>query len=434
MPAKKKVIKSDTLKRDKSESKKSAVKKEERVLKKNDVNKKKTPTKPALGKKSLSPGKKSGGTPPITSKSIITKNTVKHTKSPPRRERNRTVSPHSNRDRDKERDRNKEKERDKEREKEREKDRDRARGRSRSPKKARSRSPRRHESHPKDPRRKDSSERSRPVSPKKQIRRDVSSERHRKRSLSRERDRTRDHKDRSLERRKDKHDDKDRHDRKDRGRDRNKEVKRDDNKRRGRDRGLGRGGSDKGLEKPNKPMERLLPRPEERLAALAAISNRTLENDKNSNTSKDRQDTHSDRGGRKQDRLERDRSIKRDRMDSLEREPGDYDMGMERQYDHGHNMEHYDRIDDRFDGVPRDDERSPGYSIQGRERHYDPNYDMPGPPRGYPEDEDRMYSEAMVDHRVEIGELTTFRAHFTYRNIQWFTLFNDKKLHDVFRK
>ncbi|CAH2067198.1 unnamed protein product, partial [Iphiclides podalirius] len=402
-PSKKKLLKSDTIKREKSESKKPTPKKDERVLKKNDVNKKKPLTKVALGKKSLSPGKKSGGTPPITSKSLVSKSVTKHTKSPQRRERNKTASPHSTRERDKDRERNKEKERDKDREKEREKERERTRGRSRSPKKVRSRSPRRHGSHPKDPRRKDSSERSRPVSPKKQIRRDGSTERHRKRSLSRERERTRDHKDRSLERRKDKHDEKDRHDRKDRGRDRNKDIKRDDNKRRGRDRGLGgRGGSDKGLEKPNKPMERLLPRPEERLAALAAISNRTLESDKNSTTSKDRQDTHSDRGGRKQDRLERDRSTKRDRLDSLEREPVEYDIGIERQYDHGHNMEHYDRIDDRFDGVPREDERSPGY-IQGRERHYDPGYDMSGPPRGYPEDEDRMYGEPMADHRVDIG-------------------------------
>ncbi|KPJ12285.1 Zinc finger CCCH domain-containing protein 13 [Papilio machaon] len=401
-PSKKKLIKNDSLKRDKSESKKTNVKKDDRVLKKTDV-KKKTLTKAALGKKSLSPGKKSGGTPPITSKSLATKSAPKHAKSPPRRERNRSISPHSARDRDKDRERNKEKDRDKEREKEREKDKDRTRGRSRSPKKARSRSPRRHGSHPKDPRRKDSSERSRPVSPKKQIRRDGSSERHRKRSASRDRERIRDHKDRSLERRKDKHDDKDRHDRKDRGRDRNKDIKRDDNKRRGRDRGLGgRGGSDKGLEKPNKPMERLLPRPEERLAALAAISNRTIESDKNSTTSKDRQDNHSDRGGRKQDRLERDRSTKRDRLDSLEREPGDYEMGMERPYDHGHDIEHYDRIDDRFDGVPRDDERSPGY-IQGRERHYDAGYDMAGPPR-YPEDEERIYGESMGDHRgVDIG-------------------------------
>ncbi|CAG4998089.1 unnamed protein product [Parnassius apollo] len=400
-PSKKRLLKNDSLKRDKSQSKKPSIKKDDKVLKKNEINKKKTFTKTALGKKSLSPGKKSGGTPPITSKSLITKNTSKHAKSPQRRERNRSTSPHSVRDRDKDRDRNKEKERDKEREK----DRDRIRGRSRSPKKGRSRSPRRHGSLLKDPRRKDSSERSRPVSPKKQIRRDGSSERHRKRSASRDRDRVRDHKDRSLERRKDKHDEKDRHDRKDRGRDRNKDIKRDDNKRRGRDRGLGgRGGSDKGLEKPNKPMERLLPRPEERLAALAAISNRTLESDKNSTASKDRQDTHSERGGRKQDRLERDRSIKRDRLNSLEREPGDYELGVERQYDHGHNIEHYDRIDDRFEGVPREGDRSPGYNIQGRERHYDPGYDIPVPPRGYPEDEERMYGEPMGDHRgVDIG-------------------------------
>lgn len=349
----------------------------------------------AIGKKSLSPGKKSGGTPPITSKNVTSKTITKTVKSPQRKDRNKSMSPHSVRDREKEKDRLKEKEREKERDKDRDKERDRVRVRSRSPKKPRSRSPRRHGSHPKDPRRKESSERSRPVSPKKQVRRDGSPERHRKRSLSR--DRGRDHKDRSLERKKDKHDEKDRHDRKDRGRDRNKDTKRDDPKRRGRERGLGSGRGDKGLEKPNKPMQRLLPRPEERLAALAAISNRALESDKNSTNSKDRQD--SDRGSRKQDRLERDRSNKRERLDSMDREQGDYDIGLDHQYDHGHNMEHYDRMDDRYDGVAREGERSPGYNIQGRDRHYDSGYDMPGPPRGYPEDDDRLYGDSMGDPR-----------------------------------
>lgn len=398
IPTKKKFVKGDSLKRDKSNTKKSNVKKDDRLLKKNDVNKKKPVTKPAISKKSLSPGKKSGGTPPISSKSV-TKLSTKHGKSPPRRERNRSASPHSVRDRDKDRDRVKEKDREKDRDKDRDKDRERAKGRSRSPRKGRSRSPRL-----KDPRKKESSDRSRPVSPKKQVRRDGSSERHRKRSASRDRDRGRDHKDRSLERRKDKHDEKDRHDRKERGRERNKDNKRDDSKRRGRDRGLGsRGGSDKGLEKPNKPMERLLPRPEERLAALAAISNRNLETDKNSTNSKDRQDTHSDRGGRKLDRLERDRSTKRDRLDSMDREQGDYELGMDRQYDNEHSIEQYDRVDERYDG-PREDERSPGYSIQNRDRHYDSGYDMSGPPRGYPDDDDRIYGDHMGDHRgVEMG-------------------------------
>ncbi|XP_013182926.2 zinc finger CCCH domain-containing protein 13 [Amyelois transitella] len=384
-PSKKKFVKSDQLKRDKSVTKKTPVKKEDRLLKKHDIVKKKPATKAPIGKKSLSPGKKSGGTPPITSKSL-SKIGTKHGKSPLRR---KSASPHSTRDRDK--DRNKEKERDKDRDKERE----RTRGRSRSPRKARSRSPR------KDQKKKESSERSRPVSPKKPVRRDGSTERHRKRSASRDRDRGRDHKDRSIERRKDKHDDKERHDRKDR-RDRNKDNKRDDSKRRGRDRGLGnRGGSDKGLEKPNKPMERLLPRPEERLAALAAISNRNLETDKNSTTSKDRQDTQSERGGRKQERAEKERSTKRDRMDSLDRDQGDYEMGIDRQYDNDHNIDHYERGDDRYDNIPREDDRSPGY---GRERHYDAGYDMAGPPRGYPEDEDRMYGEHIGDHRgVDMG-------------------------------
>ncbi|CAH2104356.1 unnamed protein product [Euphydryas editha] len=403
IPTKKKLVKNDTLKRDKSESKKVNVKKDERLLKKHESNKKKNLSK-AIGKKSLSPGKKSGGTPPITSKSVATKNTSKHVKSPQRKDRNRSASPHSVRERDKEKERAKDKERDKEKEKDRDKDKDRVRAQSRSSKKGRSRSPRRHGSHPKDPRRKESSERSRPVSPKKQIRRDGSPERHRKRSLSRDRDRGRDHKDRSLERKKDKHDEKDRHDRKDRGRDRNKDSKRDDSKRRGRERGLGGGRGDKGLEKPNKPMQRLLPRPEERLAALAAITNRTLESDKNSSNSKDRQDSHSERGGRKQDRLERDRSNKRERMNSLDREQGDYEIGMDHQYDHGHNIEHYDRLDDRYEGVAREGDRSPGYNMQGRDRHYDTGYDMPGPPRGYPEDDDRMFGESMGDPRgVELG-------------------------------
>ncbi|XP_047545029.1 zinc finger CCCH domain-containing protein 13-like [Vanessa atalanta] len=402
IPTKKKLLKNDNLKRDKSESKK-VIKKDDRLLKKHEATKKKNLSK-AIGKKSLSPGKKSGGTPPITSKSVATKNPPKHVKSPQRKDRNRSASPHSSREKDKEKDRPKDKERDKEKEKDREKERDRVRARTRSPKKGRSRSPRRHGSHPKDPRRKESSERSRPVSPKKQIRREGSPERHRKRSLSRDRDRGRDHKERSLERKKDKHDEKERHDRKDRGRDRNKDTKREDPKRRGRERGLGGSRGDKGLEKPNKPMQRLLPRPEERLAALAAISNRALETDKNSSNSKDRQDVHSERGGRKQDRLERDRSNKRDRMDSIDRDPGDYEIGMDHQYDHGHNIEHYDRIDDRYEGVAREGDRSPGYNIQGRERHYDTGYDMSGPPRGYPEEDDRMFGESMGDPRgVELG-------------------------------
>ncbi|XP_026488275.1 zinc finger CCCH domain-containing protein 13-like [Vanessa tameamea] len=402
IPTKKKLLKNDSLKRDKSESKK-VIKKDDRLLKKHEATKKKNLSK-AIGKKSLSPGKKSGGTPPITSKSVATKNPPKHIKSPQRKDRNRSASPHSSREKDKEKDRPKDKEREKEKEKDREKERDRVRARTRSPKKGRSRSPRRHGSHPKDPRRKESSERSRPVSPKKQIRREGSPERHRKRSLSRDRDRGRDHKERSLERKKDKHDEKERHDRKDRGRDRNKDTKREDPKRRGRERGLGGSRGDKGLEKPNKPMQRLLPRPEERLAALAAISNRALETDKNSSNSKDRQDVHSERGGRKQDRLERDRSNKRDRMDSIDRDPGDYEIGMDHQYDHGHNIEHYDRIDDRYEGVAREGDRSPGYNIQGRERHYDTGYDMSGPPRGYPEDDDRMFGESMGDPRgVELG-------------------------------
>ncbi|KAL4712841.1 hypothetical protein ACJJTC_011911 [Scirpophaga incertulas] len=383
---KKKLVKSDNSKRDKNE-KKSTPKKDDRV-KKSDGSKKKSINKTVIGKKSLSPGKKSGGTPPISSKTV-SKNSVKHAKSPQRRERNRSASPHSIRD--------KERERNKDRDKDRDKDRERPRGRSRSPRKGRSRSPRQYT---KDTRKKESADRSRPVSPKKQVRRDVSAERHRKRSVSRERDRVRDHKDRSIERRKDKHDEKDRHDRKDRGRERTKDSKRDDSKRRGRDRGLGsRSGVDKGLEKPNKPMERLLPRPEERLAALAAISNRVLETDKSSTNSKDRQDSHSDRGGRKQDRMERDRSSKRDRMDSMDREQGDYEIGMDRPYDteHEHNLEHYDRVDDRYDGGPREDDRSP--YAQGRERHYESGYDLPGPSRGYPEDDDRMYGEHMGDHR-----------------------------------
>ncbi|KAF9406563.1 hypothetical protein HW555_013113 [Spodoptera exigua] len=376
-PSKKKFIKNDSLKRDKSEPKKAASKKDERSLKKQETSKKKTVNKSSIGKKSLSPGKKSGGTPPITTKSLA-KSTIKHGKSPPRR--NRKV-------------------------------------RSRSPRKARSRSPRLHSSHSKDIRKKESSERSRPVSPKKQTRRDGSVERHRKRSASRDRDRGRDHKDRSLERRKDKHDDKDRHDRKDRGRDRNKDNKRDDSKRRGRDRGLGgRGGADKGLEKPNKPMERLLPRPEERLAALAAISNRALDIDKNSSTSKDRQDSHSERGGRKQDRLERDRSTKRDRLDSLDRDQGDYDMGMERQYDNDRNLDHYDRVDDRYDDGAREEDRSPGYNMQGRDRHYDSGYDMGGPSRGYPEDDDRLYGEHMGERRgVDMG----YDDRRTHRDRSW---------------
>ncbi|XP_047514354.1 uncharacterized protein DDB_G0284459-like [Pieris napi] len=376
VPAKKKLVKSDTVKRDKAEIKKGMGKKEEKVMKKPDGSKKKVITKSALGKKSLSPTKKSGGTPPITSKSLLSKTSSKHGKSPQRRERNRSASPQSSRDREKDKDRGKEKD------KERDKDKER-RGRSKSPKKARSRSPRR--SHPKDTRRKDSSERSRPVSPKKQSRREASTDRHKKRSVSRDRDRRR-----SMERKKEKHDDKDRHDRKDRGRDRKQDNKRDD-KRRGRERGLAK---DKGLEKPNKPMQRLLPRPEERLAALAAISNKAVDNDKNPRGPKDQQDNHSERG-RKQDRIERDRSIKRDRMDSIDREQGDYDM--ERPYDHG--MDHYDRMDNRYGSMPRDSDRSPGY-LQGRDRHYDPGYDMPGPSR-YPEDDDRMYGD--MGERGDIG-------------------------------
>ncbi|CAH2240600.1 zinc finger CCCH domain-containing protein 13-like isoform X2 [Pararge aegeria] len=394
IPSKKKLIKTDVMKRDKSESKKVLLKKNDsNLIKKHEANKKKNLSK-AIGKKSLSPGKKSGGTPPITSKNVLSKTATKHVKSPQRKERNRSASP---KDKDKDRDRIKDKDREKDRDKDRDRDRTR---RSRSPKKGRSTS--RSRANPKDPRKKDSSERSRPVSPKKQVRRDGSAERHRKRSLSRDRDRG--HKDRSLERKKDKHDDKERHDRKDRGRDRNKDSKRDDSKRRGRDRGLGGSRGDKGLEKPNKPMQRLLPRPEERLAALAAISNRALESDKNSTNSKDRQDTQSERGGRKQDRIERDRSNKRERMDSIEREQGEFDVAMDRQYDHGHGIDHYDRLDDRYDSVTREGERSPGYNIQGRDRHYDPGYDMPGPPRGYPDDDDRIYGDAMGDPRgIEMG-------------------------------
>lgn len=402
IPSKKKYVKNDSLKRDKTELKKTAIKKDEAPLKKHTVTKKKVLNK--VSQKSLSPGKKSGGTPPITSKNPIKPHPVsKHSKTSPRRDKNRSVSPPSMKDRDKDRDRGggKDREKDKERDKDRDKEKDRNRARSRSLRKARSRSLRRHGSHPKDPRRKDSSERGRPISPKKQVKRDVSS--HRKRSPSRDRDRGRDHKDRSLERRKDKHDDKDRHDRNkerlDRGRERIKDNKRDDSKRnRGRDRGLGRGGTDKGLEKPNKPMERLLPRPEERLAALAAISNRTLESDKASTNSKDRQDT-SERGGRKQERLDRERSSKRgERIDSIEREQGDYNINMERQYEHGHTIEHYNRGDDRYDDGPRDDDRSPGY-VQNRDRHYDPGYDMPGSQRGYQEDEERIYNEHRAEHR-----------------------------------
>ncbi|XP_037976761.2 zinc finger CCCH domain-containing protein 13 isoform X1 [Plutella xylostella] len=380
VPSKKKFVKSDSLKRDKSEVKKGNVKKDDKSLKKSDP-KKKALAKSALGKKSLSPGKKSGGTPPITSKSII-KNASKHGKSPVRRDK-KSVSPHSSKDRIKERDR------DKEREKEREKEKERIRVRSRSPRKARSRSPRPHGSNAKDARSKGSIEprSSRPISPKKQVRKDE-----KKKSVSRDRAHN---KERSLERRKDKHDEKDaRHDRKDRvadrGRDRTKDTKREDSKRRGRERGLGRGGADKGLEKPNKPMERLLPRPEERLAALAAISNRNLDTDKNSTNSKDRQDSHSERGGRKQDR-ERDRSSKRDRIDSMDRDPADYEMGMDRQYSHGRGGEHYERGDDRYDDGPGGEDRSPVYGMQGRDRHYEPGYEMAGPPRGYPEEEDRMY-------------------------------------------
>lgn len=169
----------------------------------------------------------------------------------------------------------------------------------------------------------------------------------------------------------------------DRGRERGKDSKRADSKRKSRG-GLSRGVPDKGLAKPNKPMERLLPRPEERMAALAAIS-RVSELDKAS-TSKDRLD--SDRG-RKQDRS--DRSKRGERLGSIDREPGDYDMGIDRPYDHGHPMEHYDRGDDRYSDDPRDEDRSPRYS---RDRRYDSSYDMSGPPRGYPEDHERY-----DDHR-----------------------------------
>ncbi|XP_041970188.1 zinc finger CCCH domain-containing protein 13-like [Aricia agestis] len=404
VPVKKKAFKADTLKHDKSEAKKVAVKKDDKSLKKHDSGKKKPLTK-SVTKKSISPAKKSGGTPPITSKAISSKSTTKSAKSPQRRDRNRSPSV------SKEKDRDRGKDKDKERDKDRDKDRDRLRARSRSPKKGRSRSPRRHSSNSKDPRRKDSSERSRPVSPKKQGRRDTSLERHRKRSISRDRDRGREHKDRSSERKKDKHDDKDRHDRKDRGRDRNKD-KRDD-KRRGRDRGLGgRSGSDKGLEKPNKPMQRLLPRPEERLAALAAISNKTLETDKTLTTSKDRQDTHSERGGRKQDRLERGRSSKKERIGSLDRDTGDYEIGLDRQYDRGRSIDLYER-DDHYDGGPRDDDRSPGYNLPGRDRHYE-GYDMPGPSRGYPDDDDRMYGE-MDPRAVDMG----YDDRRPHRNHSW---------------
>lgn len=394
IPTKKKYnVKSELSKKDKSDVKKNITKKDDRLIKKSDSSKKKSTSKTPIGKKSLSPGKKSGGTPPITSKTLI-KSSSKHSKSPLRRDRNRSVSPHF-RDKEKERERNKEKEREKDRDKDREKERDRNRARSRTPRKGRSRSPRQNA---KDNRKRESPERGRPVSPKKQSRRDGSPDRHRKRSTSRDRERGRDHKDRSLERRKEKYDDKDRHDRKDRGRER-KEVKRDDSKRRGRERGLGgRSTGDKGLEKPNKPMERLLPRPEERLAALAAISNRTLESDKNSNTSKDRQDTHSERGGRKPERLERERSSKRDRLGSNDREQGEYSMGIDRQYD-DHGIDHYDRVNDRYNGVTRDDDRSPGYGAQGRERHYEAPYEIAGPPRGFPEEDDRIYNEHMGDHR-----------------------------------
>lgn len=387
VPSKKKFTKTDSLKRDRSENKKAVLKKDDKS-RKQDPPKKKVLSKGALGKKSLSPGKKSGGTPPITSKSTA-KSAAKHGKSPVRRDK-KSLSPHSSKDRAKERDR------DKDRDKERDKDKDRVRARSRSPRKARSRSPRRHSSNSKalsSDRRKDSIERSRPVTPKKQVKKDGSSDRHKKRSASR--DRPRDNKDRSLERRrdKDKHDEKEKHERKDRGRDRPKDVKRDDSKRRVRDRGLGRGTADKGLEKPNKPMERLLPRPEERLAALAAISNRALEPDKNSGNSKERQE--SERGGRKQDR-ERDRSSKRDRMDSLDREQGDYELGIDRPYDHAHPLDHYDRGDERYDDVPREGDRSPAYGMPGRERHFDAGYDMAGPPRGFPEDDERMYGKLVV--------------------------------------
>ncbi|CAK1550123.1 unnamed protein product [Leptosia nina] len=384
VPAKKKLLKTDSAKRDKLETKKGVGKKDDRLSKKSDSQNKKKSLAKALVKKSLSPPKKSGGTPPITSKSLISKTSSKNIKSP-RRDRNRSISPsHSTRDREKERDRGKDKE------KERDKDKER-RARSRSAKKGRSRSPRRHGSHTRDIRRKDSSERSRPVSPKKQTRREGSSDRHKKRSTSRDRDRRR-----STERKKEKYEDKDRHDRKDRGRDRKQDNKRDD-KRRGRERGLAK---DKGLEKPNKPMQRLLPRPEERLAALAAISNKAADSDKNSRSTKEAQESHPERGRTKQDRIERDRSVKRDRIESLDREQGDYDI--ERQYERDRSIDRYDRMDNRYGSIPRDGERSPGY-IQGRDRHYDPGYDMPGPSRGYPEDDDRLYSETLADRAGDMG-------------------------------
>ncbi|GBP31170.1 Zinc finger CCCH domain-containing protein 13 [Eumeta japonica] len=420
VPSKKKYLKNESIKRDKTEVKRTSLKRDDRTGKKCEIKKKKVLGKTTVAKKSLSPGKKSGGTPPITLKNPVKGYGItKHGKSPARRDKNRSVSPPFAKEREKDRDRIKEREKDRDREKERDKERERNRPKSRSPRKARSRSPRRHGSHPKDLRRKESSERSRPVSPKKQVRRDGSAERHRKRSISKERDRGRDHKDRSIERKK--HDDKDRYDRKDRsdvrdrGRDRTKDVKREDVKRnRGRDRGLSRGGADKGLEKPNKPMERLLPRPEERLAALAAISNRALEADKSSTNSKDRQDAHSERGSRKQERSERDRSSKRERLDSIDRDHVDYDIGIERPYEHGHPMD-YDRMDDRYDDGPREDDRSPVYGIPSRERHYDPGYDMPGPPRNYPEDDDRGYGEHIGDHRVDIG----YDDHRPRRDHSW---------------
>lgn len=379
MPTKKKYTKSDSLKQGRNAAINSTGKKDDRLLKRNSSVKKKL-TKGTLGKKSLSPGKKSGGTPPINVRNASKLyGASKSGKSPLRRDKNRSVSPTSLKDRDKERDRAKDKDRDK--------DRDRTRGRSRSVRKGRSRTPRGRGSHSKDPRRKESAERSRPVSPKK--RGEGSSDKYKKRSGSRDRDRNRDYKDRSLERRK--YDDKDRHDRKDRldrGRDnRTKERgldKRDDKRAKGR--GLGRSAADKGLEKPNKPMERLLPRPEERMAALAAITNRNLDIDKVSTNSKERQD--SERGGRKQDRNERDRSSKRDRLDSLDRDRGDYD-NVDRQYEHGRAVERYDRVDDHYNEGARDDNRSPGYN---RDRRYDPGYDLPGT-RAYPEDEDRLYGE-----------------------------------------
>lgn len=427
VPSKKKFTKGDTLKRDKSVPKKNIAKKDDKPMKKIDTTKKKISNKSSIGKKSLSPAKKSSGTPPITSKTL-SKNLAKRTKSPPRRERIRSASPHSTRGRDKDRDR---KEKDKEKDRERDKDREKTRPRSRSPRKAKSRSPRPH----KDSRRKESSERSRPVSPKKPVRKDGSSDRHKKRSVSRDRDRGRDHK--SSEKRKDKNEEKERNDRKDRGAGgRDRKDKRDDKRRGGR--GGGRGslggsrGSDKGLEKPNKPMERLLPRPEERLAALAAISNRAVETDKNSTTSKDRADTHSERGGRKTDRGERDRSTKRDRLDSMDREPADYEI--DGQYDTDR-VEHYDRGDDRYEAGARDGDRSPGYAIQGRERHYDAGYDMAGPPRGYAEDDERMYADRLGDRR-DIGNvfhsgfltktclLVIFELHYIL-----FTGYDDRRPH-----